>query len=81
MSGSYLKIFRQEGLRRGLYGGVTAAMLGSFPGTVVFFGTYEYCKRHMLDRGMNPSISYLTGGILPSNLLCCQVLIDDRLCR
>jgi Mitochondrial carrier protein len=62
MSGSYLKIFRQEGLRRGLYGGVTAAMLGSFPGTVIFFGTYEYCKRHMLDRGINPSISYLTGG-------------------
>jgi hypothetical protein len=65
MSGSYLKIFRQEGLRRGLYGGVTAAMLGSFPGTVVFFGTYEYCKRQMLDRGINPSLSYLTGGMFP----------------
>jgi Mitochondrial carrier protein len=64
MSGSYLKIFRQEGLRRGLYGGVTAAMLGSFPGTVIFFGTYEYCKRHLLDRGVNPSISFLTGGML-----------------
>lgn len=65
MSGSYAKILRQEGLRRGLYGGVTAAMLGSFPGTVIFFGTYEYCKRQMLDHGVNPSVSYLTGGLLP----------------
>src|ERR1700761_2544686 len=62
LSDSYVKIFRQEGVRRGLYGGFTAAMLGSFPGTVVFFGSYEYCKRHMLDRGYNPSISYLASG-------------------
>jgi hypothetical protein len=62
LSDSYLKIFRQEGVRRGLYGGFTAAMLGSFPGTVVFFGSYEYCKRHMLDRGINPSVAYLASG-------------------
>lgn len=59
---AYWKIFRQEGFRRGLYGGFTAAMLGSFPGTVVFFGSYEYCKRSMLDHGLNPSFSYLTSG-------------------
>ncbi|KIW83127.1 hypothetical protein Z517_02371 [Fonsecaea pedrosoi CBS 271.37] len=64
LSDSYIKIFRQEGVRRGLYGGFTAAMLGSFPGTVIFFGSYEYCKRHMLDRGINPSISYLASGFL-----------------
>ena len=62
LSDSYVKIFRQEGLRRGLYGGFTAAMLGSFPGTVVFFGSYEYCKRQMLDRGLNPSIAFLASG-------------------
>ncbi len=62
LSDSYVKIFRQEGVKRGLYGGFTAAMLGSFPGTVIFFGTYEYCKRHMLDHGINPSVSYLTSG-------------------
>ena len=62
LSDSYLKIFRQEGVKRGLYGGFTAAMLGSFPGTVIFFGTYEYCKRNMLDSGINPSLSYLTSG-------------------
>jgi len=62
ISDSYVKIFRQEGFRRGLYGGFTAAMLGSFPGTVIFFGTYEYCKRHMLDYGVNPSLSFLASG-------------------
>ena len=59
---AYLKIFRQEGVRRGLYGGFSAAMLGSFPGTVVFFGSYEFCKRAMLDQGINPSLSFLTSG-------------------
>ena len=62
LSGSYATIFRQEGIRKGLYGGLGAAMLGSFPGTVIFFGTYEYCKRHLLDYGVNPSLSYLAGG-------------------
>ncbi|KAK5070603.1 hypothetical protein LTR64_000276 [Lithohypha guttulata] len=61
---AYLKIFRQEGVRRGLYGGFTAAMLGSFPGTVVFFGCYESCKRAMLDRGISPSFTYLASGFL-----------------
>lgn len=74
MSHSYWTIFRQEGLRRGLYGGVTAAMLGSFPGTVIFFGTYEYCKRTMLDRGINSSLSYLTGG-RPPQLLKLTVIL------
>lgn len=62
MSSSYSTIFRQEGLTRGLYSGVTPALLGSFPGTIIFFGTYEYSKRHMLDAGINPSLAYLAGG-------------------
>ncbi|PGG97698.1 hypothetical protein AJ79_09106 [Helicocarpus griseus UAMH5409] len=64
MSSSYATILRQEGIRRGLYSGVTPALLGSFPGTVIFFGTYEWSKRHMLDAGVNPSISYLAGGFI-----------------
>lgn len=62
MSSSYATIFRQEGIRRGLYGGVVPALYGSFPGTVIFFGTYEWSKRRMLDAGINPSIAYLAGG-------------------
>lgn len=66
MSSSYMTIFRQEGIRRGLYSGVTPALLGSFPGTVIFFGIYEYTKRHMIDAGIAPSISYLTSGRVSS---------------
>ena len=62
LSDSYSKIFRQEGVRRGLYGGFTAAMLGSFPGTVLFFGSYEYTKRAMLDRGISPTVTFLASG-------------------
>ncbi|KAI9668944.1 MAG: hypothetical protein M1817_005167 [Caeruleum heppii] len=63
MSSSYATIFRQEGVR-GLYGGVLPASLGSFPGTIIFFGTYEYSKRHLLDAGVNAQVAYLTGGFL-----------------
>lgn len=59
---SYSQIWRQEGVRRGLYGGWLPALLGSFPGTVIFFGTYESCKRSMLDAGVTPQLAYLTSG-------------------
>ena len=66
MSSSYSTILRQEGIRRGLYGGWVPATLGSFPGTIIFFGTYEYSKRHMIDFGIRPQLAYLTSG-MPSN--------------
>lgn len=59
---AYSQIFRQEGFRRGLYSGVTPAFLGSFPGTLIFFGTYEYSKRWMIDTGVNHTLAYLAGG-------------------
>lgn len=64
MTSSYATIYRQEGLLRGLYGGVTPALLGSFPGTVIFFGVYELTKRQMLDVGINANVAYLSGGFL-----------------
>ncbi|KAI1265806.1 mitochondrial carrier domain-containing protein [Xylariaceae sp. FL1019] len=64
LGSSYYKIWRQEGIRRGLYGGWLPAMMGSFPGTVLFFGTYEWSKRHMLDYGIQSHVSYLTAGFL-----------------
>ncbi|KAF1811610.1 mitochondrial carrier protein-like protein [Eremomyces bilateralis CBS 781.70] len=63
MGGSYYTIFRQEGFR-GLYGGVAPAFLGSFSGTVIFFGTYEWSKRLLLDSGMNASLAYLSAGFI-----------------
>ncbi|KAL9581405.1 MAG: hypothetical protein Q9212_003919 [Teloschistes hypoglaucus] len=64
LSSSYLKIFRQEGLRRGLYSGVTPAFLGSFPGTLIFFGCYEWSKRHLIDIGVHQSLAYLASGFV-----------------
>jgi hypothetical protein len=62
MGSAYATILRQEGLRRGLYGGVIPAFLGSFPGTMIFFGAYEYSKRQMIDAGVAPPLAYLAGG-------------------
>lgn len=64
LGSSYYTIFRQEGVRRGLYGGWFPALLGSFPGTVIFFGTYEFTKRNLIDRGMQANLAYLTAGFV-----------------
>ena|SRR6266699_78743 len=89
LGSSYYKILRQEGIRRGLYGGWLPALLGSFPGTVIFFGTYEYCKRHMLDYSIQPHVAYLSAGALLSAvgslgllLTCCRFCRRPcRICR
>ncbi|QSZ30850.1 hypothetical protein DSL72_000408 [Monilinia vaccinii-corymbosi] len=64
LSSSYSMILRQEGIRRGLYGGWVPALLGSFPGTIIFFGTYEYSKRHLIDNGISPWFAYLSSGFV-----------------
>ncbi len=62
---AYSTIIREEGIRRGLYGGYEAAMLGSFPGTAIFFGTYESLKRLMINEwDLNPTFSYLVSGFV-----------------
>lgn len=63
MGSSYYTILKQEGFTRGLYGGVVPAFLGSFAGTLIFFGSYEWSKRKMLDAGITPSLAYLAGGM------------------
>ena len=49
-----------------------SSLTGSFPGTIIFFGVYEYSKRHMIDAGVNPSLSYLAGGM--SGVVSCRAL-------
>lgn len=61
---AYTTIFMEEGLFRGLYSGVTPAFMGSLPGTVIFFGTYEYSKRYLIDSGCPDSLAYLAGGFI-----------------
>ena len=62
MGNTYWTIFRQEGVVRGLYGGVGPAFWGSFMGTFLFFGGYEWSKRWMIDQGVRPTVSYLAAG-------------------
>lgn len=62
---AYKTIFIEEGIRRGLYGGYSAAMVGSFPSTAIFFGTYEFTKRTMInDYKINDTLTHLTAGFL-----------------
>lgn len=62
---SYKTIIIEEGIRRGLYSGYSAAMLGSFPSAAIFFGTYEFTKRKMInDWGINDTASHLVSGFL-----------------
>lgn len=88
MGNTYYTIWRQEGFRKGLYGGVKPAFLGSFTGTVCFFGAYEWSKRTMIDYGIAPSVSYFTAGLfadlaaapayVPSEVLKTRLQLQGR---
>lgn len=64
MTSAYRSIFHEEGLLRGLYAGVTPAILGSIPATAIFFGTYEFSKRTLVGMGTNETIAPLVAGFL-----------------
>lgn len=58
-------IVREEGFARGLYRGYPAMVLGSFPSTMLFFGSYEALKRGMLAyTDMNETLVHLTAGFV-----------------
>lgn len=61
---AYTTILKEEGLFRGLYGGYTPAILGSFPLTAAFFGTYEWTKRTLISWQVNDTVAYFAAGIL-----------------
>ncbi|CAN6674998.1 mitochondrial magnesium exporter 1 [Trichomonascus vanleenenianus] len=57
-------ILREEGVR-GVYGGISPALLGAFPATMLFFGAYESTKRFLIDDLACPETpSHLTAGFL-----------------
>lgn len=64
MTSAYRSIFHEEGLLRGLYAGITPAILGSIPATAIFFGTYEFSKRNLIDMGTNETAAPLIAGFL-----------------
>ncbi|GMM33359.1 Mme1 protein [Saccharomycopsis crataegensis] len=62
---AYRTIFVEEGLCRGLYGGYGAAMLGSVPSGMIFFGTYEYLKRKMINEWqIDETATHLVAGFM-----------------
>ncbi|KAK7180951.1 mitochondrial carrier protein [Paraphaeosphaeria sporulosa] len=80
MGNTYYTIWRQEGLSRGLYGGVQPAFVGSFLGTCAFFGTYEWSKRLMIDNGIAPSVSYFTAGLV-ADLAAAPVYVPSEVLK
>ncbi|KAH8554091.1 mitochondrial carrier domain-containing protein [Umbelopsis sp. PMI_123] len=61
---SYRLILKEEGVLRGLYAGITPAMLGSIPGTTLYFGTYEFTKRTLTANAVPEFIAHLCAGSL-----------------
>ncbi|KAK4112282.1 mitochondrial carrier [Canariomyces notabilis] len=80
LGSSYFTIFRQEGIRRGLYGGWIPALCGSFPATMLFFGSYEYSKRRLLEYGVQPHLAYLTAGFI-GDFAACTVYVPSEVLK
>ncbi|KAK9761363.1 hypothetical protein K7432_013789, partial [Basidiobolus ranarum] len=59
---AYRTILREEGVLRGLYGGVAPAMGGSIPGTMIYFATYEFVKRTGISYGIPDTVVHLAAG-------------------
>jgi hypothetical protein len=81
LGSSYRTILLQEGVWRGLYGGVMPAFLGSFGGTVLFFGSYEYSKRLMLDWDvMPPWLTYFNAGVI-ADLVASPIYVPSEVLK
>ncbi|GAV51754.1 hypothetical protein ZYGR_0AF02250 [Zygosaccharomyces rouxii] len=89
MLAAYRTIFVEEGIFRGLYGGYSAAMLGSFPSAAIFFGTYEFSKRKLINEwGFNDTLTHLFAGFfgdlvssfiyVPSEVLKTRLQLQGR---
>lgn len=86
---AYLTIFREEGIRRGLYSGYSAAVLGSLPSSAAFFYTYETVKRLAInDYGVPETPAFLAAGFIgdlassifyvPSEVLKARLQLQGR---
>ncbi|KAI9264370.1 mitochondrial carrier domain-containing protein [Phascolomyces articulosus] len=61
---AYRLIWKEEGVLRGLYAGITPAMLGSIPATTLYFSVYEATKRTLTGYHVPEVVSHLTAGSL-----------------
>lgn len=59
-----IAILKMEGIRKGWYSGLSAAMLGSLPSAALFFMTYEFLKEEMiLNYKMNETVTFFVAGL------------------
>lgn len=86
---AYKTIFMEEGIRRGLYAGYSAALLGSIPSGLIFFGTYEFIKQKCIgEYSMNETLVHLGAGFsadlatsvlyVPSEVLKARLQLQGR---
>ncbi|KAI9320642.1 mitochondrial carrier domain-containing protein, partial [Dichotomocladium elegans] len=61
---AYKLILKEEGVLRGLYSGITPAMVGSLPATALYFSIYEFTKRNLTANSCPEVISHLAAGSL-----------------
>jgi hypothetical protein len=59
-----------EGIK-GLYKGLPVAVIGSLPASVLYFGTYEWCKKHLLNNLKSSEfLMYFIGGMVAEAVSC-----------
>jgi hypothetical protein len=58
---SFRRIVAEEGFR-GVYSGLSPAVLGSIASHTCYFGIYETSKRILLERNWDPTLTYFTAG-------------------
>ncbi|XBW35105.1 hypothetical protein QEN19_000668 [Hanseniaspora menglaensis] len=85
-----IQILKMEGVRKGWYSGLSAAMLGSLPSAAIFFMTYEFLKEEMiLNYQINETFTFLIAGLsgdfasslvyVPSEVLKTRLQLQGKL--
>lgn len=65
-----------EGIK-GLYKGLPVAVLGSIPGSLLYFGGYEFAKKHLLmykNFSNSEFLMYFVSGMI-AEIVCCTIYV------
>lgn len=79
--GTGSEVVKNEGLA-GLYRGLPTAIIGGVPGAFMYFGAYEFWKKHTLQIDYlkkHPFISYLSAGMFAETVACMVFVPTDVL--
>lgn len=72
ISHAFKSLIKNEGIA-GLYRGIGVSVIGSMPANVLYFGTYEYCKKHLLFLNYlqgSEFLKYFISGICAETVAC-----------